>query len=339
MCNLNQKLKKIKRNAWILACHQNEIKNTNDFKTIDYFGESILIYNIGNKFYAYKNVCVHRGSKIKIKKYGNEIFNCIYHGWTYNKFGKLISGPQLNQAFPKSKLENKNLMTMKIEMCGDFIFITDNLNKRNLKQFLSSHFKEIENISKKFGNLVSSKKYIWNSNWKIAVENSIDEYHGPILHKSTFKKILELNPKYTFSSFISEMNMPLQRNYMKFFSNIVTKPKLNLSNRYKHYLIFPISTIASTMDLFCYIQRYIPIDENKSLIETDIFIPEVFINDINKTKFISESAKKFNEVIFNEDKEICEGINYNLQNNYKFSNIGKFEKRINFFRKLIKKFY
>lgn len=333
MIKLNKKYK----NTWILACHKNEIKNKNDYKTIDFFGESILIYNIDNKFFAYKNVCVHRGSKIKIKKYGNEIFNCIYHGWTYNKFGNLISGPQLKNAFPKLDLKNKNLMTVKIEMCGDFIFITDNANKQNLRQFLASHFQEIEDISKKFGNLVSSEKYIWNCNWKIAIENSIDEYHGPILHKSTFKKILELKPNYTFSSFISEMNMPLQKNYMKFFSNIVTKPKFHLSNRYKHYFIFPISTIASTMDLFCYIQRYIPLDENKSKIETDIFIPDVFINEKNKTQFIIESAKKFNEIIFNEDKEICEGINQNLQNTYKFSIIGKFEKRINFFRKLIKK--
>ena len=53
----------------------------------------------------------------------------------------------------------------------------------------------------------------------------------------------------------------------------------------------------------------------------------------NKTNFIIDSAKKFNEEIFNEDKEICESIHQNLQNGNKYSNIGKFEQRINFFRK------
>ena len=58
------------------------------------------------------------------------------------------------------------------------------------------------------------------------------------------------------------------------------------------------------MDLFCYLQRYIPIDDNNSIIETDIFIPKIFTNNQKKTDFIVDSAKKFNEEIFNEDKEI-----------------------------------
>jgi len=66
---------------------------------------------------------------------------------------------------------------------------------------------------------------------------------------------------------------------------------------------------------------------------TDIFIPKIFTKNQNKTNFIIDSAKKFNEEIFNEDKEICESIHQNLQNGNKYSNIGKFEQRINFFRK------
>ena len=129
------------------------------------------------------------------------------------------------------------------------------------------------------------------------------------------------------------MNMPLQENYINSFLKMVSKTNLLMSKKYKHYFIFPISTIATTMDLFCYLQRYIPIDDNNSIIETDIFIPKIFTKNQNKTNFIIDSAKKFNEEIFNEDKEICESIHQNLQNGNKYSNIGKFEQRINFFRK------
>lgn len=334
----NKSLKSMKKKTWVLACHVNEIKNKNDYKTIDFYNESVIIYNINNNYVAFKNVCVHRGSKIKNKKYGNEIFSCIYHGWTFNKEGDLISGPKIKEAFYKKQLRNKKLIKMKIDICGKFLFITEIENKQSLRNYLSSHFVEIKKISMKFGNLVSSKRYIWECNWKIAIENSIDEYHGPILHKSTFKKILNLTPTYSNSSFVSEMNMPLQTNYIKFFLKSLTKPNFLISKKYKHYFIFPISTIASTMDLFCYLQRYIPIDDNNCIIETDIFIPEVVINKKNKTSYLINSAKKFNEEIFNEDKEICESIHHNQKNGYKFSNLGKFEKRINFFTKLLKKF-
>lgn len=328
----------LKKKTWVLACHINEIKNKNDFKTIDFFDESIIIYNINNKFVAYKNVCPHRGSKIKVKKYGNEVFNCIYHGWTYNKDGQLISGPDINKGFSKIQLKNKKLFKIKIELCEKFLFVTDISNKQTLENYLSDHYEEIKKLSTKFGNLVSSKRYVWNCNWQIAIENSIDEYHGPILHKNTFRKILDLKPNYSYSSYVSEMNMPLQNNYLNFFSNIITKPNSLTTKKYKHFFIFPISTIATTMDLFCYLQRYIPIDDNNSIIETDIFIPEITINKKNETKFLIDSARKFNEEIFNEDKIICESINFNRKNGYKFSVLGKFEERINFFRKLTKKF-
>ncbi len=227
---------------------------------------------------------------------------------------------------------------MKVELCGNFIFVTYISNKQNLKNYLSTHFNEIKKLSLRFGNLVSSKKYEWKCNWQIAIENSIDEYHGPILHKSTFKKILKLEPKYSSSSKVSEMNMPLQNDYLKFFSDVLTKPYISIGKNYRHYFIFPISTIATTMDLFCYLQRYIPIDDNNSIIETDIFIPEIFINNQDKTKFLVDSAIKFNEIIFNEDREICESIHYNSRSGYKYLNLGKFEKRIKFFKKLTKTF-
>ena len=83
--------------------------------------------------------------------------------------------------------------------------------------------------------------------------------------------------------------MPLQEIYKLFFKN---SRKENFQQAINITLsVFPISTIATTMDLFCYLQRYIPIDDNNSIIETDIFIPKIFTNNQNKTNFIIESAK------------------------------------------------
>ena len=59
---------------------------------------------------------------------------------------------------------------------------------------MGDHYTKIEDLSKNYGKLVYSNKYTWKCNWKIAIENSIDEYHGPILHKGTFTKILKLDP-------------------------------------------------------------------------------------------------------------------------------------------------
>ncbi len=338
--SFNRKIKKFKKKTWLLACHENEIINKNDFKTLDYFDEPVIIYNLNNEYFAFKNVCAHRGSKIKAKKYGNEVFNCIYHGWAYNKNGNLISGPKINEAFNKKSLNKVSLLKMKLEMCGSFIFITDPENKQNLNEYLLDHFNSILSLSKNFGTLISSKKYQWNCNWKVAIENSIDEYHGPILHKGTFSKVLDLKPSYSFSKKVSEMNMPLLKSYIDNFSKILKdNHKRQFDKKYRHFYIFPISTIASTMGLFCYLQRYIPVNKNNSIIETDIFIPnQNFTKKQFPKKLLIDAAKKFNDIVFLEDQEICESITNNQNLGFKFSILGKYENRINFFRKLLNKY-
>jgi|TARA_B110000037_G_C17069920_1_gene485424 phenylpropionate dioxygenase-like ring-hydroxylating dioxygenase large terminal subunit len=334
---MKKTLNNLKKNSWIIACHKNEIQKNNDFKTLEYFNEPVIIYNIKNKYLAFKNVCPHRGSKIKTENRGNQVLNCIYHGWAFNKEGKLISGPNLNEAFSKKQIKNISLDKMKIENCGLFIFITNINNKITLKDYLGDHYTKIEDLSKNYGKLVYSNKYTWKCNWKIAIENSIDEYHGPILHKGTFSKILKLDPSYTYSKKISEMEMPLKTNYISFFKKYLKENKIKLNDKYKHTYIYPISTIASTMGIFCYIQKYLPVDKNKTLIETDIFIPS--INSKNKfisNTFLKNSAVKFNDEVFLEDKEICENLNKNIVKGFKRSILGKFEQRIKFFRKILK---
>ena len=123
--------------------------------------------------------------------------------------------------------------------------------------------------------------------------------------------------------------MPLKTNYISFFKKYLKENKIKLNDKYKHTYIYPISTIASTMGIFCYIQKYLPVDKNKTLIETDIFIPS--INSKNKfisNTFLKNSAVKFNDEVFLEDKEICENLNKNIVKGFKRSILGKFEQRI-----------
>ena len=49
----------------------------------------------------------------------------------------------------------------------------------------------------------------------------------------------------------------------------------NLSEEYHHSLIFPLSTIATTMNHSFYIQRYMPINNNQTLINYDIYLPKI----------------------------------------------------------------
>jgi phenylpropionate dioxygenase-like ring-hydroxylating dioxygenase large terminal subunit len=325
-----------KDNSWVLICHKDELKKKNSFITFDLYDLPIILYNFNGTISAFTNNCPHRGSKIKNKKKGNEIFSCDYHGWCFNKDGKFISGPYFKEIFKNQNKKDIFLEKWNLELCGNFIFLSSKKNKINLKSYLGKFYKIIEKKSENYEHKIASQEYYWNCNWKIAIENSIDEYHGPILHKTTFKNLLDLQPLYEYTDNVSVMEMPLDKEYLKNSKKITQNfQKKNISENYNHYLIWPISTLSSTMNNFNFINKYIPIDKNTTKVCSDIYLNKFSQKDSKLTKkFLSDMAIKFNHEVFMEDKIVCEGVQNNIGIN-KNSIIGLYEERVKYFRNKI----
>ena len=330
------------KNSWFLAGHISDFLTENDFKTIQLFDQSVIIYKLKNKLRAFTNVCLHRGNIIKTKSRGNEPFVCQYHGWSYNEYGQPKNIPFKDKCFKISHaiIKKLKLNSWNIEFCGNFVFISNSKNKKSLKNYLGVEFNIVKKISYKIFHFVSSSKYVWNANWKICVENSIDEYHAPFLHQTTFKKTLKLNPKYYGTKNVMLVEMPQTEPYIKAIKKINTLFKTeNADDNYSHALIFPLSTIASSSGKSFYLQRYVPLSENKTLITTEIYLPQLSKNknSENLRKSFINACKIFNEKVFSEDKIICENVQKGISQEKINVNvlIGKFEKRIPTFRKKI----
>lgn len=329
---MDNQIKNYLLNNWFLVGAVSELSSKNDFKTLDIFDQPIIIYNTGDDIKTFSNICPHRGSKIKLKKNGNEILRCDYHGWCYDKNGHFLSAPFFN-----SKLKTKPKLTKwSTKIFGDLIFISDAKVKITLSEYLNKSLLN-QIVAKDIGKLIHSDEYIWKCNWKTAVENSIDEYHAPFLHKSTFKNILNLKPKYIINNKTSSMVMPVDNNYL----NSINKNK-DLFNRrknknYIHILFFPCTTFASTMGIFNFIQTYFPINKETTKITTNIFLnveSKNFKNNLILSTLV-EYAIKFNQTVFKEDQIINENIKFGNKSNLR-PIFTKYEERVKKFRKLVK---
>lgn len=319
------------KKTWFIVAHDCEFQKNNDFKTLELFGNPIVVYKFQNGIKAFSNVCLHRNSIIKDKVSGNEKFVCPYHFWSYDDEGKIKNIPLKEKCFQnKSDLSNMSLKKWKIDFCGKFLFITSNLNKVSLKDFLGTDYNNLKSLSNKIKSLVSSSRWIWNSNWKLCIENSIDEYHAVFVHQTTFKHILNQKPKYKYSNNVMTMEMPLRENYVKKFKKFSSK----FNDTYKHILIFPLSTVASTMEHSFYLQRYTPISLEKTLITSDIYLSD-FNKKVSKNtlNYFSTISKKFNDTVFEEDQTICENNQRGMKSSDNETIIGSYEERIKYFRK------
>ena len=327
------------KNNWFLIGAKSEFIKHNSFKTFNIFDEPVIIFKFKDKLKAFTNICPHRGSRIRHEERGNSVFKCIYHGWAFNSDGKFISAPYKDESFSKNQLKNKCLKEWKLDFCNNLVFITKKNNKTSLKKYLRNSYNKLSSLSSGLHTHFSSKKFVWNCNWKLAIENAIDEYHAPILHKETFGKTLNLKPIYNIEKKILAISLPLNKDYLQSLKRsefVFSNPMENES--FNHFLFFPNTTFASTVGIFSFLQTYFPTSTNKTVVTTDIFLSETISNNKNEPliKNIKIMAERFNQMVFNEDKEIAEDLHKNINNGYIFSNFGNYEKRIKEFRKLLK---
>ena len=69
----------------------------NEMKEVKAFGKKILVANVGGKYYAIGNVCMHMGCSLSDGKLIGENVECPCHGSTYDiKTGSVIKGPAKN---------------------------------------------------------------------------------------------------------------------------------------------------------------------------------------------------------------------------------------------------
>jgi nitrite reductase (NADH) small subunit len=75
-------------------------------------GKAIALANVGGKFYAINNTCLHRGGPLAEGALNGSTVTCPWHGWQYDvSNGKLV----MNQAV--------GVVCYPVEVRGDDIFV------------------------------------------------------------------------------------------------------------------------------------------------------------------------------------------------------------------------
>ena len=79
--------------------------------TVDVEGKAIALFNVGGKFYAIDNTCVHRGGPLGEGSVEGTEVTCPWHGWTYDvSSGQCTMNPQAKVACHSVKEEGENIL-------------------------------------------------------------------------------------------------------------------------------------------------------------------------------------------------------------------------------------
>ena len=182
---LKQEWTRIFNTCWIYVGHASEIKNPGDYRTRKVAGRPILFCRDDKgQVQALLNVCSHRGALVCREREGNARgFYCMYHGWTFNTDGSLKSVPGEDAYGPTFDRKSHGLQPVpRLESYRDFWFVNFNPDAVSLDDYLGKAKDYIDLIvdqspSGTMEIISGTQEYDIKANWKLLVENSVDDYH------------------------------------------------------------------------------------------------------------------------------------------------------------------
>ena len=289
------------------GAHICELAAVDSFVVIDIYKRSIVLWNDNGEYRAFENSYPHRGCRIIDKDEGCHKLVCPYHKWHFKNGTTIPSQKEFSQYSQKEL----SLHYYDVQICGDFIFFSPK-PKMPLKDQLGNFWEDVFEISKSINARVDKNCQFFECNWKIAIENALETYHVPFIHKETLGKLnlqsFLVEKTKENDIMIAEIGNHKLEKKLKLLKDFFS-PKY-VKDAYFSMFLYPFSMISSTYGYSYAIQNFFPKLETKTK-----FISKVY-SIIEKQNDFYQEVSAVNRQVFEEDAEICRLAQLGLENKF-----------------------
>ena len=189
---LERENRRIFDRTWIYVGHASELKKPGDFHTRPVAGRPVIFCrDRKGEVKAMLNSCRHRGAMVCRERTGNaRQFYCMYHGWSYNTDGSLKQVPGEEAYSPSFDKTQLGLVQVpRLESYRDFYFVNFDAQAEALDSYLGHAKAYIDLVvdqspSGRMEIIAGTQEYDIKGNWKLMVENSVDDYHLLATHST-----------------------------------------------------------------------------------------------------------------------------------------------------------
>lgn len=293
---------------WHLLAHRSELAASRNFLRFDILGREVVLYHDGASVIAFDNRCPHRGARIFDGDTGCERFLCRYHGWSYAK-GRIFVADKASLAH--CSIDQIALNTLHLAWMGDFVFVAQT-PAQALEDQLAGLGPMLEDISHGIGQRWDFNRYLYEADWRIALENALEPYHVGPIHPNTLNT-LNLQPgenRYYGRNSVWSAPLGDERmvRRMRSLSRLFDLP--HQFEGYESLYLFPFTMISSTFGFSQSVQHFLP----ATTPEHTHFTSRLFTGRLRPaikpelvTSFM-ESSATMNRAVFNEDHDICKRV-------------------------------
>ncbi|HUN46776.1 MAG TPA: aromatic ring-hydroxylating dioxygenase subunit alpha [Stellaceae bacterium] len=248
------------RRSWNFIGRADELPNPGDYMALDLFGEAIIVIrDRAGKLNAFANTCRHRGTKLLEGQGRCTAIVCPYHNWAYTLSGELFSAVGMEQTENFDKRQY-GLIPVRLESWGGFLFASFDPAAPSLGDYLGDLPERLQSYGLEDMICVRRREYQLACNWKLYLENAMEEYHTPTVHKLSIGA--QVTRRETTRGAWDGMFMPAEKTIAVLGEDIASAfppiPGLDAKAAGGTYfvVIYPMTFFAFTQDCCWWLQQF-----------------------------------------------------------------------------------
>lgn len=185
---LDLELEHIFSKQWCCVGRVQDFAKTGAYLATEIAGEPVIVVGDGGgAIRAFSNICRHRSARLLEGCGEAKRIVCPYHAWTYDLEGRLQTFTFMGENFSPGGV---CLPEFRIEIWQGWVYV-------NLDAGADPIAPQLQRLGEILGNYQMSAyrplfrvDEIWDTNWKILIENFTEPYHFFIAHKDTVEPAL-----------------------------------------------------------------------------------------------------------------------------------------------------
>ena len=177
--------------SWCCIGLTEDVAKRGQVNPVEFLGQPLLVVHNANGVEVFHNLCSHRGALLVTQalQLRRQIV-CPYHSWTYSLDGRLERTPHAGGAgvHDDCSIDRNGSGLRKVRSAAwhGLLFVNLSGNAQPFEQFIAP-------IEHRVGAPVAnafrldpahSQTAALRANWKLVVENFVESYHVPVIHRS-----------------------------------------------------------------------------------------------------------------------------------------------------------